>query len=87
MFFEAPMLAAIALISNSRALTNVDTSRSPFLLNALSDAWAGMVLAVVILTRLAPRLEDGGGWLGSGGCLRFSGPEGAIVGEENYMTE
>ena len=79
LFFEAPMLAAIAFISNSRALTKAETSRSPLLFNALSEAWARIVLADEVLTRLAARLEDGGGLLDWGGCLRLSGPEGAIM--------
>ena len=78
--FEVAMLAAIALISNSRALTKAETSRSPFLLNALSEAWARIVLAEEVLTRLAARLDDEGGMLDLEGCLRFNGPEGAIVG-------
>ena len=73
------MLAAIALISNSRALTKAETSRSPFLLNALSEAWASMVLAEEVLTRLAARLEEGGGMVDWGGCLRLSGLGGAIM--------
>ena len=74
LFFEAPMLATIALISNSRALTKADTSRSPFLLKALSEVWARMVLAEEVLTRLAARFEEGGG------CFRLRGPEGLIDG-------
>lgn len=81
------MLAAIAFISNSRALTKAETSRSPLLFNALSEAWARIVLADEVLTRLAARLEDGGGLLNWGGCLRLSGPEGAIVGGEVGRTK
>ncbi len=80
LFFEAAMLAAIALISNSRALTKADTSRSPFLLKALSEVWARMVLAEEVLTRLAARLEEGGGLLDWRGCFRLRGPEGFING-------
>ena len=77
------MLAAIALISNSRDLTKAETSSSPFLLNALSEAWARIVLAEEVLTRLAARLEDAGGLVDGGGCLRLSGPEEAIKGGES----
>lgn len=73
------MLAAIALISNSRALTKADTSRSPFLLKALSEAWARIDLAEKVFTRLAARLEVGSGLLDWGGSLRLSGPEEAIM--------
>lgn len=38
-----------------------------------------MVLAEEDLTRLAARLEDGGGLLDWGGCLRLSGPDGGIA--------
>ena len=73
------MLATMALISNSRALTKADTSRSPVLLKAFSDVWARIVLAKEVRTRLAACLEDGGGLLDWGGCLRLRGPEGAIA--------
>lgn len=54
--FDAPILFSIALISNWRALTKADTSRSPFRFNALSDAWVRMVLASTCFGRLEPRL-------------------------------
>lgn len=56
---DLPMLVSIALISNSLALTKVDTSRSPFLFRALSEACANMVLAMVVLTRFTTRLGLG----------------------------
>ena len=69
------MLASSALISNSRALTNAPTSRSPFWLRALSEDWARMDLAKKVLTRLlvAARMDSEGllvvevVW----GCFRF----------------
>lgn len=50
------MLASSALISYSRALTNAETSSSPFLFKALSDVWERIVRAEKTLTRLALRL-------------------------------
>ena len=38
-----------------------------------------IVLAEVILSRLAARLADGGALLDWGGCLRLSAPEGAMI--------
>ncbi len=64
------MFVAIALISNSRALMKAETSRSPFLFNALSDVCARIVLAAEILTRLAEAW--GGGFLEVVGPLRFN---------------
>ena len=65
------MLDSMALISYSRALTKVETSRSPFLFRALSEVWASIFLAFEVLTRLAARLKDD--WLfESDGCFRLA---------------
>lgn len=61
------MLASMALISNSRALTKAATSSSPSLLTALSAVWVNRTLAEDVLTRFASdrgRPEDD--------CFRFA---------------
>ena len=52
------MLASSALISYSRALTKLETSRSPFWLRAFSDVWVRIVRGEG-LTRFMGRLEKG----------------------------
>lgn len=71
------MLDSMALISYSRALTKVETSRSPCLFKALSEVWASISLALEVLTRLAARFDDE--WLfESDGCFRLAEGFGAI---------
>ena len=75
------MLSPIALISNSRALTKADTSRSPSLLRALSVSCVRIVLALEILTRLVGRWILDEVFADPRGCLRFCGADtpGAVI--------